>query len=255
MHTITETDNQVYCLDYSPDGKQFASGGKDYTVRVYDEATKSCVSQLCGGYGKPSAGHSNRVFALKFSTTDPQILLSAGWDNTVQVWDLRTEASLLSLYGPHICGDAIDLLGDTILTGSWRPQEQLELWDVKTGQRKSELAWRASAASSESCQMYAAQFSKCEVDGKRLIAAGGSGANELKIFHAETHEALGRLLLPRGVYGLDFSQNGKTLAVAGGDSIVRVVAVPPNFPELDKRNAGQDENAPPAAGKPELELD
>ena len=28
--------------------------------RVYDEATKSLVSALCGGFGKPSAGHSNR---------------------------------------------------------------------------------------------------------------------------------------------------------------------------------------------------
>ena len=49
--------------------------------------------------------------------TDPQLLLSAGWDNTVQLWDLRTETTICSLYGPHICGDALDLLGDRLLTG------------------------------------------------------------------------------------------------------------------------------------------
>jgi len=117
MHTITEDKNQVYAIDYGHDGKQFASGGKDYTVRVYDEATKSCVSSLCGGYGKDHVGHSNRIFALKFSPADPQIVFSAGWDNTVLMWDLRTETTLCSLYGPHICGDALDVLGDTLLTG------------------------------------------------------------------------------------------------------------------------------------------
>ena len=33
MHTITEADNQVYALDYAPDGASFATAGKDYAVR------------------------------------------------------------------------------------------------------------------------------------------------------------------------------------------------------------------------------
>ena len=74
----------MYALDYSLDGKQFASAGKDYTVRVYDEATKACAKVLCGGFGKQHAGHSNRIFALKFTPDDPKMLLSAGWDNTVR---------------------------------------------------------------------------------------------------------------------------------------------------------------------------
>lgn len=76
-------------------------------------------------------------------------------------------------------------------------------------------------------QVYAAQYSKCDVEGRRLIAAGGSGANELRLFDGVTHDAIGRLLLPRGVYGLDFSHSGKFLAVAGGDCVVRLLAVPP----------------------------
>ena len=68
--------------------------------------------------------------------------------------------------------------------------------------------------------------------GRRLIAAGGSGSNELRLFDLETSDAIGRLLLPRGVYGLDFAYSGKLIAVAGGDSIVRVLAVPPHGGEL-----------------------
>ena len=85
LHTISEENNQVYALDYTPDGSQFATAGKDFAVRVYDEATKSVVSKLASGWlGAPSAGHSNRIFSLKFVPQDPQLLLSAGWDNTIQ---------------------------------------------------------------------------------------------------------------------------------------------------------------------------
>ena len=89
LHTITEEGNQVYAIDYAADGLRFATAGKDYTVRVYDEATKTCVAELCGGYTKTSQGHSNRIFSVKFSALDPNILVSAGWDNTVQVWSTR----------------------------------------------------------------------------------------------------------------------------------------------------------------------
>ena len=35
------------------------------------------------------------------------------------------------------------------------------------------------------------------------------------------------MTMPKGVYGLDWSMDGKTVAVAGGDGSVRSIAVPP----------------------------
>jgi WD40 repeat protein len=101
-------------------------------VRIYDEATKTMVTSMGGGlgaanYNTSSPGHSNRVFSLKFSPVDENVLFSGGWDNTVQMWDLRTETAVRSLFGPHICGDSMDVKGDTILTGSWRPENTLEV--------------------------------------------------------------------------------------------------------------------------------
>ena len=40
-----------------------------------------------------TTGHSNRVFSLKFVAEDPNLLVSGGWDNTVQVWDVRAGLS------------------------------------------------------------------------------------------------------------------------------------------------------------------
>eukprot|EP01029_Cantina_marsupialis_P007523 TRINITY_DN1841_c0_g1_i1.p1 TRINITY_DN1841_c0_g1~~TRINITY_DN1841_c0_g1_i1.p1 ORF type:complete len:154 (+),score=29.44 TRINITY_DN1841_c0_g1_i1:116-577(+) len=49
LHTIEDPENQVYCLDYQKDGKRFATGGKDHSVTIYDEATKSVLIKLESG--------------------------------------------------------------------------------------------------------------------------------------------------------------------------------------------------------------
>jgi hypothetical protein len=36
----------------------------------------------------------------------------------VQVWDVRVGYAVRSIYGPHICGDSLDLDGNTIVTGT-----------------------------------------------------------------------------------------------------------------------------------------
>jgi len=42
------------------------------------------------GFGPQSApGHSNRIFCVKFHPNDPNVLLSGGWDTTIQIWDTR----------------------------------------------------------------------------------------------------------------------------------------------------------------------
>ncbi|KAG8469846.1 hypothetical protein KFE25_006301 [Diacronema lutheri] len=219
LHTIVEPDNQVFAIDYKADGSKFATAGKDYTVRIYDEATKTKVADLSSGFGKKHAGHSNRVFSLRFHPTDEHMLLSAGWDNTIQMWDLRTEGSVRSIFGPHICGDSVDISGNDIVSGSWRPTEQLQLWDYRSGELIANVPWLDS---SEPCLLYAAQFS---ASGKH-IAAGGSGANEVRLFSRSSLEPVGVVNLSKGVYGVDFSTDSRALAIAAGDLSVRVVAVP-----------------------------
>jgi WD40 repeat protein len=49
-----------------------------------------------------------------------QVLISGGWDNTVQVWDVRLNRSVRSLFGPYVCGDSLDLKGNAILAGGER---------------------------------------------------------------------------------------------------------------------------------------
>ena len=74
-------------MDYSPNGSLLATAGKDRYIRLYDEQTKSLVMKL--KEKKELPGHSNRIFCTKFNPADPNMIVSGGWDNTIQIYDIR----------------------------------------------------------------------------------------------------------------------------------------------------------------------
>ena len=51
LFQIEEKDNQIYAVDYRPDGEMFATAGKDTKVRIYEESTKTLLMEMKGGYG------------------------------------------------------------------------------------------------------------------------------------------------------------------------------------------------------------
>lgn len=229
LHTIEDQDNQFYALDYSPDGEQFCAAGKDYAVRVFDESTRQLVCCMRGssGYGPNSAsGHSNRVFSTKFVAEDPNLVMSGGWDNTVQIWDVRAGCSIRSIYGPHICGDSLDCRNKVVLTGSWRPDDSVQLWDFDSGNLIQTIPWD-SEVRNHNCHVYAAQFSKFDGIGE-FIGVGGSNSNEFKIFHKDESgtSLVGSLSnLPRGVFTIDFSSSCQKVALGGGDGTIRIIDI------------------------------
>jgi COMPASS component SWD3 len=256
VHTTVEMDvggsgrrNQIYALDYS-DGR-FATAGKDAAVRVYDDSAPggpALVSTLAAGmvgYPGAASGHTSRVFSLKFSTAEPFLLLSAGWDNTVQFWDLRAGETVASIMGPHICGDALDVSGDghELLTASWRPNKPLQIWDMRTRELLSTLPYRQCVeefGKSDPCKLYGAQFSRAASGGSSdpgLVAATGSGAadgtGDLRVFLRRSLTPLGKLTLPQGSYGLDIARGGRRLCVTGGGNRICAVDLPEPPPAVD----------------------
>ena len=157
----------------------------------------------------------------------------------MQVWDVRSGEAVRGWYGPHICGDALDMVGDAVLTGSWRSSEQLEVWDFGTGKRREEVSWYGPNHSNRSlhsqpCMLYAAQFSKENPHNPRFIVAGGSGYNEAKVFdRRKNNEVVGSVTgLRGGVFAVDFCPTGcaegQTVALGGGDAGIRIVDLLPS---------------------------
>ena len=59
-------------------------------------------------------GHGNRIYCVKFNKGDENIVVSGGWDNNVFVYDMRHRGPVHAIYGPHICGDAIDFKNEML---------------------------------------------------------------------------------------------------------------------------------------------
>ena len=76
-----------------------------------------------------------------------------------------------------------------------KPTEQLQLWDLSSGELIEHIPWGGDHTGREPCQLYGAQFSKGGT--REWIAAGGSGSNEIKIFSCTNKRAVGMLSLPK----------------------------------------------------------
>ena len=48
----------------------------------------------------------------------------------LQMWDIRAARSVRTIWGPYICGDALDMCVDNILTGSWVADDALQVSEV-----------------------------------------------------------------------------------------------------------------------------
>lgn len=131
--SLREEDNQILALDYCSELGKIATAGKDANVRIYDDATKRLVRTYEKGSWY-SPGHSNRVFAAKFKTREPNTLITGGWDSAIFIWDIRQPKSVAAFVGPNVSGDTIDTREDVLLIGSHRARDSLELWDF--GSRK-----------------------------------------------------------------------------------------------------------------------
>ena len=143
---IEDPENHLYAIDFSTDGTLLATGGKDRHVRVYDETTKSLAFTM-KEKGK-LIGHGNRIFCVKFNKGDQNMLVSGGWDNNIFVYDMRYRGPVHAIYGPHICGDAIDFKSDgyTMLAGSYRGEDALEVYDLRMMKRSRVIPWQGNGA-------------------------------------------------------------------------------------------------------------
>lgn len=226
IHTLKEdNDNNVFALEYSHDGKVFAAAGSDTRVYIYDEHTKQRVNIMAPRL-LHLPGHANRVFTLKFHPQDHNLLLSGGWDRTIQLYDLRAGCGIGSIFGPAISGDALDVHEDLIVAASNRNKDPIQIFSLTKRQLIQNVEWDTTKKDQESGFLYGARFSKPQPD---LIFTGGAGRNEIKIFEnnidgTATMRTLATITdLESPVLALDASKNGDTFAFGLQDGRIYLV--------------------------------
>ena len=217
--THKEEGNDLYALDIHKAGAIFATAGTDKTVRIYDGKTKKLRTEYARAkYDMTSpSGHSDRIYCVHFTQNDANVLASGGWDNTIQLWDLRQPSAVMVLPGPHICGDAIDTCDNLLIAGSWRTHEQLQLFDLRTGKMLKSTRW-AMMSDDRQTQVYTARF----INSSSFIA-GGSGTNQAKLFSVDSFSSVGSsILFTGGVYSCDVSKDGKKVCFGASNGAVQL---------------------------------
>src|SRR5260370_18299748 len=127
---LVQTDDEIFALALSPDGKKLASGGCDRLVRVWDLPSGKLEHAI--------ENHADWVLGIAF-TPDGKGLATASRDKTAKGWDLAAKESLLTFpdHQDHVYGVAITADGKTgISIGSDKNVRSWQAADPAQGLRQ-----------------------------------------------------------------------------------------------------------------------
>src|SRR5919199_1986970 len=208
---------QIRTVAFSPDGKTLASGSDDHSVRLWNQHTGECLRVL--------QGHTSWVSSVAFSPvsnavatkgTSDSLLASGSEDQSVRLWETRTNLCLKTLQGHSngVWSVAFSPQGTTLASGS--QDGVIRFWNSQTGQYLSGLQGHNS-------WVWSVVFSPV---GDLL--ASGSEDRTIKLWNIYT-DALGtgqhyRTLKGHAdaVFSVLFSPDGKTLFSGSLDGTIKL---------------------------------
>ncbi|MBW4578705.1 MAG: NACHT domain-containing protein [Tildeniella nuda ZEHNDER 1965/U140] len=189
-------------VQYSPDGKVFATGMGDGEIRLWQAADNQQIQLY--------KGHTIWVWALAFSP-DSRLLVSGSADSTVRIWDVQTGACLhtLNQHTSKVCSVAFSPDGTTIASAS--EDKTIKLWNAGSGEclatLKEHTDWVWSVAFNP-------------MNPRRLVSSSADGT--IKLWDSEGHCLQTLLGHTNQVYSVRFSPNGQILASSSEDQTVKL---------------------------------
>jgi WD40 repeat protein len=194
---------RIFALRFSPDGRTLASGSDDQTIILWDLATLEPRPL-------PPMSHDGVVSTVAFSP-DGHWLASGGGDNGIRLWDAATGKARGELWRGHdsrVWSVAFSPDGATLAAGA--EDRTVRLWDVATGQA------RGAPLLGHKSRVWHVAFT---AEGDELLSTSGDGTL-MRWSAAPTRQILQERGSP--VRSLAVSHDGKILAAAGDDAVIRL---------------------------------
>jgi serine/threonine protein kinase len=159
---------------------------------------------------KTLTGHPNWVGSLAI-TPDGQTLVSGGWGQIINIWNLQTGElnTTLSGHSNDVNCLAISPDGQTLVSGS--RDKTIKIWNLQTGELKTTLTGYSYVVSSLAITP----------DGQTLVS--GSRDNTIKIWNLQTGELKTTLTGHFDwVFSLAITPDGRTLVSGSGDKTIKI---------------------------------
>jgi guanine nucleotide-binding protein subunit beta-2-like 1 protein len=206
----------VLSVAFSADNRQIVSGSRDKSINLWNT-----LGQL--KYQITEDGHKEWVSCVRFSPNlNTPLIVSAGWDKVVKVWNLNQCKLRTNLIGHTGYVNTVTVSPDGSLCASGGKDGTAMLWDLNEGRHLSSLD-----AGGET--IHALVFSPIRY---WLCAAT---ASTIKIWDLESKVCVdelkpdfpqqGKKAVPIQCISLAWSADGSTLFAGYTDNIVRVWAV------------------------------
>ena len=231
-------------IAFSPNGERLISGSLDGTVRWWDPKTAvsgSFFHQLWGGLfghqkGKLKA-HTDQIAAVALSP-DGQTLASGSSDETVRVWDLRTQKLKATLAGHTGRILTVAFSPDGSMLASGCRNGSIHLWDPIDGKHKISLIGNALFAEPPNLPRrkddppYITAHGRSAVtslvfspDGKTL--ANGNSDGTIHFWDMQTRQIKSTFSGHSRLNSLAFSPDGQTIASGSSDGTILIWELEP----------------------------
>lgn len=197
-------EHAVEDLDFSPDGNLLGAGQGYYGVLLSDLVDKDELQTLGGG-------HNSR---LAFSPDGPYLAIG-NREGMIWIWELEGLSQTFALENPELESKsvtdrwllAIDYHPSGNLLAATHQDDNVYIWDIWKKEVIRSLSYEADVTANH-------RFRFSPRSNEMALAIKEGGQQLIRLMTVDTGEVIRDLDVPERVMSLDFSPDGKLLAVA-----------------------------------------